>query len=457
MIFKNEIDSKAEELGIHTSNVQRDYVFGWLLSALFQPDNPLSKQLILKGGNCFRKAYFENARFSNDLDFSVETKLDEKELFNSLKQACIYAGSHSGIEFHTDSSRIEMPHLVDNDNTLYKVRIYFKSFYGEENITLKVRLDIKEYERIFLPIQTRELIHSYSDNESCRAHLQCLKLEELLAAKLKALLQRSHSPDLYDFVHATLFQKKLDIRRLEVVSTLLKKTIYEPNPDAVKGLFLRLPFQTIRVLWNNYLVCPRMSIFSFDDAESWFKNIINELFSLLKHQETYAGHLSYFDTSHRDLIMEAGRLHRIMHLVYGGFERKIEPYALAYKRRRDGIAREYFYAWDLSGGSSGHIGIKSFVNEKVHSLRIENETFEPQFPIELIKTSDTPTAGYFSQPRFGSASRRSPKVRTHEVLCMVECSCCGRQFSRSSYKTSLKKHNDMFGNPCYGRIGFIVR
>jgi hypothetical protein len=32
MIDKSEIDAKAEELGVHAANVQRDYVFGWLLS-----------------------------------------------------------------------------------------------------------------------------------------------------------------------------------------------------------------------------------------------------------------------------------------------------------------------------------------------------------------------------------------------------------------------------------------
>ena len=69
MIDKLEIDAKAEELGVHAANVQRDYVFGWLLAGLAQSDNRLRPSLILKGGNCFRKAYFEHARFSNDLDF----------------------------------------------------------------------------------------------------------------------------------------------------------------------------------------------------------------------------------------------------------------------------------------------------------------------------------------------------------------------------------------------------
>jgi len=57
VIEKSEIDEKAEELEVHTSNVQRDYVFGWLLAGLFQPDNALTNRLILKGG-IRKKIYF---------------------------------------------------------------------------------------------------------------------------------------------------------------------------------------------------------------------------------------------------------------------------------------------------------------------------------------------------------------------------------------------------------------
>ena len=51
MITKSEIEAKAEEFGIHISNVERDYVFGWLLCAIYSA-SPLGKTLILKGGNC---------------------------------------------------------------------------------------------------------------------------------------------------------------------------------------------------------------------------------------------------------------------------------------------------------------------------------------------------------------------------------------------------------------------
>lgn len=387
MIEKQEIDGKSEELGAHTSNVQRDYVFGWLLAALFEPSNPLHRILVLKGGNCFRKAYFERARFSNDLDFSTEVSLDTSTLLAGLKLACEGAAKRSGIEFLIDDSRVSELSFADQETRMYDARVYFKSFYGEEDFRLRVSMDVREYDRIFLPIQRRQLIHSYSDSDQCNATILCFKLEELLASKLKALLQRRHSPDLYDFVHAVFFQKTLDISRLEVLTTFLKMTIYEPDPVVAKNLLLQLPFQVIGGLWREYLVCPTMSDFSFENAERWFKTSIAEMFALLEPRFAVAGGLGwsqrryYYPAAFRDPIIEAGRLKRVIRFVYDGLERKVEPYALAFKRRRDGVAREYFYGWDQTGGRSGEIGIKSYTADKVEAVEVTEETFEPRFPI----------------------------------------------------------------------------
>lgn len=35
MIDPSEMDQKAAELGVHTSDMQRDYLFGWLLGGIY--------------------------------------------------------------------------------------------------------------------------------------------------------------------------------------------------------------------------------------------------------------------------------------------------------------------------------------------------------------------------------------------------------------------------------------
>jgi predicted nucleotidyltransferase component of viral defense system len=468
MIEKQEIDAKSEELGVHVSHVQRDYAFGWLLAALFDQTNPLSNALILKGGNCFRKAYFERARYSNDLDFSTEVSVDAQQLLDALKLACASAASRSGVEFLIDDSKVQEVSMADQETRMYDARVYFKSFYAEEDFRLRISMDVKEYDRIFLPVQVRSLIHSYSDYEQCSARLRCFKLEELLASKLKALLQRRHSPDLYDFVHAIFFQKVLDISRLELLTTFLKMTIYEPDPLVAKNLLLQLPFQIIRGLWSEYLVCPKFSNFSFDDAEQWFKSSIGDMFSLLEPRYATAGAMGwserryYYPARFRDTIIEAGRLKRLIRLVYDGLERRVEPYALAFKRRRDGVAREYFYGWDQTGGRSGEIGITSYTADKVQVIEVTEESFEPRYPIELAKAGQ-----YFGKPFFSGApgprgsvrrSTRSSYGSSYGMEYRVECPYCGKTFKRSRYgDTKLNEHKDQYGNRCYGRVGHMVQ
>ena len=174
MIDRAEIDAKGLELGVHTSNVQRDYAFGWLLSSFFQPENPLNSLLILKGGNCYRKAYFEHARYSNDLDFSTQSSVDPSHLLGGIKGACLDARARSGVEFLIDESRVSEKRMADSDSRMFEARVYFKSFYGEdEDVRLRVSLDVKEFDAVFLPLQRRRLIHAYSDASLCQADLRC--------------------------------------------------------------------------------------------------------------------------------------------------------------------------------------------------------------------------------------------------------------------------------------------
>ena len=84
-----------------------------------------------------------------------------------------------------------------------------KDFYRESGhrFDYRVRLDVTQFDRLYLPVQTRNLIHPYSDSNACAAGVKCVKLEELLATKLKCLLQRRHLADLYDYVYANFVNR----------------------------------------------------------------------------------------------------------------------------------------------------------------------------------------------------------------------------------------------------------
>jgi predicted nucleotidyltransferase component of viral defense system len=86
MIDTTEIEAKAKEFEIHSSNVERDYVFGWLLYGIFTASG-LKDRIFLKGGNALRKGYFENTRFSSDLDFGIPDDIAQDALLAEINAA----------------------------------------------------------------------------------------------------------------------------------------------------------------------------------------------------------------------------------------------------------------------------------------------------------------------------------------------------------------------------------
>jgi predicted nucleotidyltransferase component of viral defense system len=70
MISKQEIIEIAKQLGLELRIVEKDYVLGWVLAVINQHPE-LQEKWIFKGGTCLKKNYFENYRFSQDLDFTV--------------------------------------------------------------------------------------------------------------------------------------------------------------------------------------------------------------------------------------------------------------------------------------------------------------------------------------------------------------------------------------------------
>lgn len=452
MIYKTEIEAKAKEFQINHANVERDYVFSWILCGIYSASN-LRDILILKGGNAFRKAYFATTRFSSDLDFATESQVELEFLRQELNEVCRFVQNSTGVEFLIEKNKVEEKELIDKSVNAKNVRIYFKDFYGKSDaLTISIRLDIREFDRIYLPIQSRNLIHPYSDSSGCTATVKCLKLEEMLANKLKCLLQRRHSFDLFDFVYAVFFNNELAVNKSEIVSVFLRKTIYQRSPGIVRKLLVGLPFDFIGAAWEKYLVCPEKSKIPIAVAIEQFTRVVAELFGDYVHPQLEK---LFYPAEKRNLILDAGREQQLLELKYKGVTRVVEPYSLVYKRRKDGHGEEYFYVWDRTGGTSGP-GIKTLLNEGVEAIRKLEEKFEPRYTIELAKSGEHQGKGFFGGGNFSSApSSPSYRRRNGLIRFIVECNYCGKRFPRIKYNTRLRPHKDEYGNQCYGRIGSI--
>jgi len=401
MITKEEIDQKAREFNINPTDVEKDYVFGWALHSIYSRSS-LNNLLTLKGGNGLRKAYLPNTRFSKDLDFSLEQEMDIGFLHDELNAVCADISQKTNIQFELNRTLVRPKDVPIPDTDVLEARLYFKGFYGEETISLKTQLDITQFDKIYLPIQSRPLIHPYSDGTDCKVEIRCHKAEEILASKLNSLLHRQKVSDLFDLLYSVLFTKDFSANRAEVVSTFLKKTIFENSPNSAKQQLQGIQLETYRPFWGS-LIAPVSSLFQFDFVVNNFSQLIEELFSLVtppSPQPAYAyspssirrgtgfsggygSTPSYFDSGIRNTIKNAGQSLTMVELDYDGYRRLVEPYSMEYYVRKDGVGQEYFWGYDTTGGKSGKQSIKRFICDKIESVNPTNHGFTPKYDVEF--------------------------------------------------------------------------
>lgn len=179
MIGLSQLKRLAAKAGVPQGIVEKDIALSGALRAI--SDAELAKHVVFKGGTAIRKIYFKEARFSEDLDFTV-IALDQRGCSGLLKEA-LEDKTTEGIVFEK---------LEERPSVGLKAAIKYLGPLGHAQ---RIRLDFSFRENLSKkPIQ-KELIDTYSFGSG---KLLVLSLEEILAEKLHALGSRSASRDLYD-------------------------------------------------------------------------------------------------------------------------------------------------------------------------------------------------------------------------------------------------------------------
>jgi len=322
-------------------------------------------------------------------------------------------------------------------------------------------MDITRFDKVLLPIQTVDLIHPYSDADQVACKIRCMKLEEIIATKLKCLLQRQHAPDLFDYAYSIKLLGG-ELNKEEVVKTFVQKTIFGRNPHVLKNILCKTPFDYFKDYWDKTVVCAKQFLFGVDEAINLFIADLEILFGI--YPDNGFAQFAYFGPELRTPIMKAGREQTLLKIRYKGAERIVEPYSLKYLQRKDGVEREYFYVFNKSGGENKP-GVRCFVAEKIESIENTDEKFTPQFPIELSKAGETPENPYLFDPNRPTPAPRPRKTfgitRTSRRSSfgpkyIYQCSYCGRKFTKSKHDSNIREHKDKNGYPCGGRHGYYV-
>lgn len=467
MIDRAEIEAKAKEFEINPANVQRDYVFGWLLYGIFT-QSALKDRIFLKGGNALRKGFFENTRYSTDLDFGIPDDVRADTLLQEVNRVCDLVQEKGGITFVKERNQVDEKFPPGEnaplpDLRVYEIDVFFKDFYGNpDRFTLKIAMDLTRFDRTIYDPVTVSLIHPYSDAAEVACQIRCMKLEEIIATKLKCLMQRQNAPDLYDYVYSIqLLGGALNKR--EVREALIEKTIFDRNPYLLKGILGATDFGFFRTAWLRSIICAKRYMIQVEDAISAFVADLEELFAGTS-DNGYAQN-AYFPVGARAAIMRAARTQTTLKVRYNGAERIVEPYALKYMQPRNRDPKEYLYVFNCSGGSNPP-GWRQFVAENLQSIENTDQHFEPQYPIELSKAGETPENPYLFDPNkpvkaprarttFASPARRARSFSSG-IKYVYACSYCSKRFYKSAQDSTLRAHKDKNGYPCGGRHGYYV-
>ncbi len=203
MISTGEVQRIAGALGLEPRVIDHDYVLGCYLCFL-GTQSTVQKKWLFKGGTALRKCYFEEYRFSEDLDFTVLGIISVENLRNVLRSANIAMQDAIGIR--TDEREIVVDIIEDDyGKESYEARIYYFGPWNYGGSPRSIRIHTNRDERLVFPTKMLSVFHQYSDRgELPRATIQAYCLEEMMAEKLRAFSgQRKQAipHDIFDLYH----------------------------------------------------------------------------------------------------------------------------------------------------------------------------------------------------------------------------------------------------------------
>jgi len=188
MIKPGEIQKWANKVGVRDSQIEKDYILSWILCGIANHSD-LSKEIVFKGGTVLKKVYFDNYRYSEDLDFTLITDRSNDQLKEWFDQV---------FEYIKEEANIPLEIIDQNDHEDGGMNFYISYIgpFGGDGSNKKVKVDISRSEELVFDPITKSVIINYSDLTDYQ--LLCYPLEEVLVEKLRSTIQRLQPRDYYD-------------------------------------------------------------------------------------------------------------------------------------------------------------------------------------------------------------------------------------------------------------------
>ena len=262
MISSNLISKISRQEGISWAIVEKDYFLTLLLDGV--SNNWLLKEnLVFKGGTALRKAYFRHYRYSEDLDFTLKTPLNEKDLTNALEFVFAYLKKEHNADFNLKS--------IYNRKWFSDIKIQFTGIKGFKN---SITLDIVSDEMLVDAVDGKLFFNPYYQN---KFSMLVYSLEEILAEKLRSLMQRTRVRDYYD-VWFILTCDEIGLNMKKVKEIFLQKVKYKKLAFTDKQQFLDPDkIRQIKAYYTQQLGDQIKNLQDFDKFIEGFKKSIDKL------------------------------------------------------------------------------------------------------------------------------------------------------------------------------------
>ncbi len=255
MIKPGEIQQKARAVGVRDQQIEKDYILSWILKGLAQHEL-LSKVIVFKGGTVLKKIYFEDYRFSEDLDFTlIKKEISNELIFERFRETFVYIKEEANIDLE----------IIDNneheDGGINFYISYIGPLGGQGN-NKRVKIDISRSEQIVFEPVIKNVFTSYSDVKEHQ--LLCYSLEEVLVEKMRSVMQRMQARDFYDIWYL-LEQHGMDVDFYLNEFEIKCKNKELTHTDFLKKLTDRLPQYKGR--WQSSMSEQIKQLPDFDQVE----------------------------------------------------------------------------------------------------------------------------------------------------------------------------------------------
>ena len=272
MIDEYHIRAKAGKEKIDAGIIEKDYILSKTIMAL-TVIKTFQDFFIFKGGTAIKKCYYTEWRFSEDLDFSSKKQLNRKEIRFLFQETIDNAMKMFGL-----SMRIleysQYPRESDKPVSAQLKLGYdgpLRKSSGQKN---NIKIDISYDEKIYSDKNIMPVFKIYEDDIETR--IPVYTLEEIIAEKLRSILQRGKSRDYYDVWkllknHSVDFDKKL-------ANDIMKKKCGDKNIGVPKreDFFLAQRIDEAAQYWKRGLAHQIVNLPDFNETRKELDKLLNE-------------------------------------------------------------------------------------------------------------------------------------------------------------------------------------